>query len=636
MNDEYKTMQLENDMLRLGCEVMHDLHTNGEIKKIPRIIRQKLDLQAVYLLTYQSELNKMEITGYDVNPDFSFKIKDYIEKIVKSLTFDLTSESALKKYLDGLNEPCFIDDFAQFLNHFKTDENSEYIETMKKLPRGEVFFIPLRNAEQEISGFLLEIKKEDEQFSRVEKLFFPDIMHSISLGMINHNLLYTDTFTKLGNLKAFNQVIKKKLDENEDLVVFAIELANLDKIVSHKGEQCGESCILHIITVIKDKMKKYTQAKLFKKSFGKFLCYIRRINNNEAVEFSHALLNSFIESIRIGGHLVNIKLNIGICVCRGEYDLDEILHNSNQALQKAKEVCKNNSNNIEQRYKFYDDALKEEIKKENIIEDALKACINANKGIYVHYQPKISVDGYIMGYEALARWDDPEYKDVKSLGKHIATINKLGLSDKLFRIIFDRVCRDALKLDGDISINMEPEQFSDILIRQNIEEILNKYDKEKLVKKLKLEILETDVVDDDNFVILHDIRSLGLKISMDDFGVGFSNLNRMITLIKNKLIDEIKIDKELIDDITEDTRFFTTLVNIGYKFQINIIIEGIEHIDQYIIIRRNFPQAVIQGYLFSRPKPIEEILESDKNKYVKKVEQIIEAYKKRYKEGSSC
>lgn len=618
MNECEKTA-LENKYLRVSAKVLSILDETGELEAVSDIIREDLELQSIYTGIHRQDTETLKIAGYSINSDFPSNTKDLIIRFVSGLVLDLKIFKGLKALLTNIDSPEIIH-FPDLLRLLKTDNNQKSIEKIIDVKRGETCLIPLKNPQKELGGFLLAVKKEGEIFAEDEINLFMDIIHSISMAIKNRNLIYIDEFTKLGNVKEFKRVITKKIAQRDEFFIFLICITDLEKIISSKGEEVGKYCIRYMAEILRQELEGFKKAAPFRNSTTKFLCYIRFINKEDAGKFAEKILSLVASPIKMGGHIINLSLHLGICHSKDIRDVEDILQNCKRALEKSRESGKTEKT----RYRFYDEALMNEVEKDNRIESALKSAINEPaKSLFVYYQPKINTSGTLVGYEALCRWMDPVENKIVSMGEYMEKISKLGLSDILFRFVFDTVCRDAPELEKEVSINMEPEQFGDIEIIKDIKDILAKYDNKNLVNQLKLEILETDMIDYDNYYILKGIRDLGIKISMDDFGTGYSNLKRVLTLIKKQLVDEIKIDKGLIDDIHNDTRFFTTITNIGYKFQINIVVEGIEDEEQFRIIKRNFPPAILQGFLFSQAKPLKEIRNIDENIYKEIFDRII-------------
>lgn len=221
--------------------------------------------------------------------------------------------------------------------------------------------------------------------------------------------------------------------------------------------------------------------------------------------------------------------------------------------------------------------------------------------IGVHYQPIIRIqDSKIVGVEVLSRWRDAKHGDV-SPELFIPLIQKIGLYKKYYTHILEKSLKDiaplVLKHQLVVSLNVgrteiEDGQFISILRRgclaNNIPLSLVKVElSEKAVSTAN--ILEG---------FCQKLKSLGVRISIDDFGVQNSNLARLSLLE----YDEIKIDKSLVDGISEHYKqnIFVIFSDALAKLNKTLVFEGVENEIQFRFIAERYPEALVQGWYFSK------------------------------------
>ena len=221
--------------------------------------------------------------------------------------------------------------------------------------------------------------------------------------------------------------------------------------------------------------------------------------------------------------------------------------------------------------------------------------------ISVNYQPIIRIhDQKIVGVEVLSRWRDQKHGDV-SPELFIPLIKKIGLYKKYYSNIIEKSLSDiaplAIKHQLIVSINVgrteiEDGQFINILRRECLANHLP-------LSLMKVELSEKAVSTADILEgFCQELKSLGVKISIDDFGVQNSNLARLSLLE----YDEIKIDKSLVDGISEHYKqnIFAIFSDALARLNKTLVFEGVENEIQYRFIASRYPDALIQGWYFSK------------------------------------
>ena len=260
--------------------------------------------------------------------------------------------------------------------------------------------------------------------------------------------------------------------------------------------------------------------------------------------------------------------------------------------------------------KNYENALffTEEMIQDTSSDEADEIAAGLEKGEFiVYYQPKFNlVNKVFTSSEALIRWNSPT-RGLLSPMRFIDTAENGGLIHKIDMYVFEQVCKDLdeTRRKGrrliPVSINFSLYEFYSPNFVDDITSIVKKYN-------INPSLLEIEIVEGTTAVnlflsisILKKMKEFGLRILMDDFGVGFSNFNNL----KNLPIDVIKIDKSFIDNITEDIKsreIAKFMIEFSKEIGLEVVAEGVDNQKQVDILKK-FKCDTIQGFYYSKPLP---------------------------------
>lgn len=254
---------------------------------------------------------------------------------------------------------------------------------------------------------------------------------------------------------------------------------------------------------------------------------------------------------------------------------------------------------------YYDDIIRRDVLKEQTIISEIDRALN-NGEIHMYLQPQVTMDGSVIGAEALARWIHPE-KGLLHPGEFIPILEKTGLIYKLDLKIWEIACQQLQTwkkqgIDFHISVNISPKDFYFMDIYKVFTELVEKY--EISPSKLNLEITETAVMSDPSELerLIKKLQNYGFKIEMDDFGSGYSSLN----MLKNLCVNVIKIDMGFLSQSEHKERSRVILKNIialSKELQMDVITEGVETEEQLQFLD-NIGCSLFQGFYFSKPMDI--------------------------------
>ncbi|MGP4070998.1 EAL domain-containing protein [Piscibacillus sp. B03] len=232
-----------------------------------------------------------------------------------------------------------------------------------------------------------------------------------------------------------------------------------------------------------------------------------------------------------------------------------------------------------------------------------------NGEIYPYYQPVLKSDGQeLHGVEALARWEHPEKGLVPPID-FVDHAEEYDFIDWLDEVICRRACEDMKKLMDDtgktftLSVNISAVHIRKQNFAQRIEDILDETGFP--ADCLAIEITETSLIDNltEVAVTFQQLKNLGVKIAIDDFGTTYSSLN----YLKYLPVDTIKLDKTFIHDVDKspiDRRICKTIIQLGSDLELDVVAEGVE-CDQHLSIIQDFGCNIYQGYYFSKPLTLE-------------------------------
>jgi diguanylate cyclase (GGDEF)-like protein/PAS domain S-box-containing protein len=322
----------------------------------------------------------------------------------------------------------------------------------------------------------------------------------------------------------------------------------------------------------------------------------------DAVLLSRRLLEAIADPYLLDGHSVVIGATIGIAMAPGDGDDSEkLLKNADMALSRAKTESRGT-------FSFFEAGMDARAQSRRKIELDLRDAIQ-NEVLRPYYQPLVDLaSGRITGFEALVRWPHPE-RDMISPGEFIPVAEETGLINSLGVFMLRRACMDAALWPDDVrvAVNLSPAQFRTANLLSIVIDALKQSGLPP--KRLEVEITETLLLDKSSQVLatLHALRALGVRISMDDFGTGYSSLS----YLRSFPFDKIKIDQSFVRDLDANRdaqAIIRSIVSLGKGLGVIITAEGVETEAEFSCLRAEGCHEG-QGFLFSRARPNEEVVE---------------------------
>ena len=416
-------------------------------------------------------------------------------------------------------------------------------------------------------------------------------------------LAYYDTVTQLPNRALFEdrltQAVSVAKAAHQSLGVLFISLDQFKKVNDSLGHGPGDILLREFAERLKSCITKSDTVARF--GSDEFALLRTQIDGTKDVIETIASLSQVLKfSFDLPGHELFATASVGVSLfpLDGD-DCQTLLKNAGAALYKAKRSGGAN-------YQFYTADMHELATRRLELESNLRRAIQ-NEEFLIHYQPRVSVDSLaITGVEALVRWQHPQLGLVLP-SEFIPLAEDTGLIVPIGEWVLRTAClqgrrwRDQGFAPVQIAVNISARQFHDQDLSQTVIRILEETGLSP--RYLELELTESSIMQDAEFAaqMLSRLKSMGINISIDDFGTGFSSL----ASLKRLPIDALKIDRSFVMEATsdpDDAQLVMAIITLAHNLRLKVIAEGVETEDQL-----RFLQLLrcdeIQGYFFSKPLP---------------------------------
>lgn len=519
-----------------------------------------------------------EITGYKVTKRLNIDI------LLKSIIHPEDSErvfNGFRAHVDGVT--------SYYKSEFRIKERSGNYKWVSV--RGKM----LANSQGKVVKLAGSLTDISERKNAEEKIKF---------------MAYHDSLTNLPNRAFFIEKLTEDLKRCNEFgcegAVLFIDLDDFKKINDTLGHEFGDHLLKHISGALA--LVKRDNDMVCRFTGDEFLILQPNIkNHSEVIEVANAVLTIFRNPFILNDKEVYITATIGITLYPGDgEDANSILKNADTAMYKAKEAGKN-------KYEFYDQQMYNGLDRKTKIEMILRNSIK-NKELNLYYQPQVEVEsGRTVGFEVLLRLYNEELGYI-SPGEFIAIAEETGLIVYIGEWVLREACIQnkvwkQKKYDYDyIAVNISAVQLQQPDFLDMVKRVLSETGISP--KELELEITESIVMKslDSSVRILSELRRMGVRVALDDFGTGYSSLN----YLRRMPIDTLKVDKSFIDGISSDATeeaIADGIIQMAHKMNLQVVAEGVEYLSQLQVLSRKKCNKV-QGYLFSRPVPAEDIEET--------------------------
>lgn len=407
-------------------------------------------------------------------------------------------------------------------------------------------------------------------------------------GLPNRNHLHAYLDDLISGAKAFSPV------------VFLISIDHFQDVIDSLGYAVADQVLQQVINKIRERLK--PDQYLSRIEGTQFVLVSDDNEMSNITQFADELINIGSEATLFDDKPFPLTFSIGISYEAGK-NRDYLLSTAHNAMDFIRKAGGNG-------WQFFNPEMNRAVKERLQLGAALKDAI-ANNQLRLVYQPQIFAQtGELYGFEALARWSDPVHGHVPP-NRFIPLAEETGEIENIGRWVVREACRQlaewhALSLTiPTLSVNLSALHFRSNQLPDQVSEAMVEFAIPG--DQLTVEITESMMMEQDEEILrrIEILRNMGVGLSIDDFGTGFSGLSRLVSLP----VTEFKIDKTFVDRCLTEKRIQSLLeaiISIGQSLNLIVIAEGVETKEQFELLRAiNCP--VIQGYYFSRPIPAEEI-----------------------------
>lgn len=435
-----------------------------------------------------------------------------------------------------------------------------------------------------------------------------------------YRLSYFDGLTGLPNRTFFKELLERTVEHarryKEKFAVIYIELDNFKRINDSLGHQVGDLLLKAVAERICGSLRNSDYIGrlceedpkdiIYRVGGDEFVVLAQNLRQAEDVaRITGRLLADIAAPYRLAEHEVFITASIGIALYPEDgADVDNLMQNADAAMGYAKNQGKNN-------FQFYSRSINSAILEHLKLENDLRKALERDQFL-LYYQPRVEAGtGVITGIEALIRWQHPNNGLIMP-GAFIPQAEASGLiipiGEQVFRIMAAHIKEwpAASSRRVNIAVNVSSRQFD----QKNLGEIMRGLLHDTVPPPhLELEITESTIMRNPEEAIrtLREIKAMGVQIAIDDFGIGYSSLSYLQRLP----LDYLKIDQSFVANLASDPgdqAIVRATIAMAHSLNLKVIAEGVEKEDQLSFLREHGCDE-IQGFLFSRPVPAEQIPE---------------------------
>ncbi|WP_160848559.1 bifunctional diguanylate cyclase/phosphodiesterase [Pontibacillus yanchengensis] len=483
------------------------------------------------------------------------------------------------------------------------DDRSKMKRAIEDLLKGEKLFVQYRYYHPSGEIRWIEVKcfpilNDQHQLTKLDGIMW-DITDKKHMEERKEYLAYHDYLTDLPNRRQFDSRMDELVKNPHSVESFGLLFLDLDRF-KHINDMLGHFIGDQLIKEISDRLRECVGHQHFVARMGgdEFSSILYGVDVDQAIEIADQITKQVREPYFIKGYELHITTSIGISMYPfdGE-EANHMIHNTDAALYHAKHMGKNT-------HQIYTPSMNITSHKVYYLEKDIRKAIYRDE-LFLEYQPKVSSKtGEIMGAEALIRWEHSEWGRV-SPGEFIPIAEESDLICEIGNWVIYQVCQQLhdWKRSGidlvPISINVSPKQLLKENFTQTIMEACKIYSIDPT--SLHIEITETSLIQSSIVVneTLTTLKDIGITLSLDDFGIGYSSL----THIRQFDLDVLKIDKSFINNLPdqqEDVTIISSLITMAHGLGLKIVAEGVEKQDQLSFLQQQ-ECDYIQGYLFSKP-----------------------------------
>jgi diguanylate cyclase (GGDEF)-like protein/PAS domain S-box-containing protein len=429
-------------------------------------------------------------------------------------------------------------------------------------------------------------------------------------NQINH-LVFYDTLTQLPNRHLLLDRLHLALAVSERSgrrgALLFLDLDHFKTINETLGHDVGDLLLQEVATRLSSCIRKDDSVARF--GSDDFVILLEDLSENaieaasQTQDVAQNILYVLSQPYNLNGHSYESTASIGASLFHGnDVEVDELLKQADIAIYQSKSEGRNT-------LRFIDPKIQEAIANRADLERELRKGIQHNQ-FQLYYQIQVDSSGQALGAEVLIRWNHPE-RGMISPFNFIPIAEETGLILPIGQWVMETACsqlkiwqQNPLTQDLVLAVNVSAKQFHQVDFVAQVLDTIARHDVNP--SHLKLELTESILVHSLNDIIskMEALSKIGVLFSLDDFGTGYSSLQ----YLKKLPLNQLKIDQSFVRDIATDASdraIVRTIVSMAHSLDINVIAEGVETAEQRQFLLVN-GCTDYQGYLFSKPVPIDE------------------------------
>jgi diguanylate cyclase (GGDEF)-like protein/PAS domain S-box-containing protein len=470
-------------------------------------------------------------------------------------------------------------------------------ETWSRRKSGEAFptwtaISAVRTAEHRLSHYVAIFSDISERKLAEERIEF--LAHHDALTGLPNRILLRDRF---------DAAVARALRAKAKVALLFLDMDQFKAINDSFGHPAGDALLRQLAERIRGCVRGADT--VCRQGGDEFVILLADVGDIQAIStVAEKLLAAFREPVEVEGYALSTACSIGISLYPDDGDgFDVLLQRADTAMYRAKSSGRN-------AFRFFTSEMNTNALERLKLQNRLRLALDRGE-FFLHYQPQVRLaDNQLVGIEALIRWLDPDLGLIAP-GAFIPIAEESGLIVPIGHWVLNEVCRQnrAWQLAGlrcvPIAVNLSAIQLTRADFYATVYEALRSSGLPASL--LELELTESILINDAECILetFKRVKALGVQLSIDDFGAGYSSLS----YLRRFPVDKLKIDRSFVRDVTDgadEAAIARAVIQMARSLNLRTVAEGVETLDQVRFLRREGCHEA-QGFLFSRPVPADDI-----------------------------
>jgi diguanylate cyclase (GGDEF)-like protein/PAS domain S-box-containing protein len=456
-----------------------------------------------------------------------------------------------------------------------------------------VLITALRDENGNLHGFS-KVTRDVTERRALEELLEYQAFHDPLTDLPNRTLL----------MDCLEQALARGQRKGGEVAILLVDLDDLKVINDSLGHECGDRLLVSVGRRLKALVRPGDTIARF--GGDEFVVVLEDTDAEEAGRVAQRLVEGMRTFFALDGRELTITCSVGIALGGSDGERAAcLLRKADMALYEAKAKGKN-------RHALFEEEMETRAMERLETEHTLRQTIEQEDGLVVHYQPVISFEegGRIVGFEALVRWNHP-LRGLLPPGEFLALAEQTGMIVGIGHWVLTEACHQAKEWQERypseqplaVSVNLSASQLSYPSLVEDIAHTVKRFELEP--RNLILEVTESAMMEDmeASAAVLRQLKDLGVRIAVDDFGNGHSSLS----YLKRLPVDILKIDCSFVAGLGTDSKdegIVRAVIDLAHTLDLEVIAEGVESGEQLAHLRE-VGCELAQGFYFWKPLPAE-------------------------------